>query len=389
MKKHLSTLLVFALCTPPAWATEYFILPAASRLEGVGGIYGLAAGADKIFSERTKVIAGASAGQVQAEGLGLLDLPLGMAGLGFNLGFASVQKARFQTSYSRGLTQSDSIEQEISATAYGATIDWLTLNKMLKLSAGLVLSEVHLDDFYIDGERITRPNKAGYHSVKTSSKILALDWDGSGVENRQGFDLGVGLTTAEGRIGQSDLLMTNWRGSFYVPLFESLTLAFNARWSDSAVTKKESRYLDAASAKAALSTGCASIANATEQARCQQLEDSIADYVARSNSAGTAAPIGGSNGLRAYNELSVRAAHTRLASLELRWILARIKSVDLALTPFYDLGWSSDSNGDVFKTAADSYGIGLRATYKSLPLRLAYAQGKAESAWFLAIGQTY
>lgn len=389
MNKPLVIVILFALSTPPAWASEYFILPAATRLEGVGGIYGLAAGADKIFSTRTKVIAGGSGGQVQAAGLALLDLPLGIDGLGLNLGFANVQKARLQTSYARGLGSGESVEQELSAQAYGATIDWFSLNKRLKLSAGLLLSEVHLDDFYDDGVRITRPNKAGYHPIKTSSKILALTWDGSGSENRQGYDLGVGLTTAEGRIGQSDLLLSDWHGSFYLPLLEALTLAVSARWSDSTILKKESRYLDAASAKAALATGCASIGNATEQVRCQRLEDSIADYVARSNSSGTAAPIGGNRGLRAYNELSIRAAHTRLASVELRWVLTRIKDVDLAFTPFYDLGWSADNYGDIFKTAADSYGVGLRATYKSLPLRLAYAQGKAESAWFLAIGQTY
>ena len=116
----LSTVVIFSV---QAWATEYFLLPAAVRLEGVGGVYGIAAGAEKIFAERTKVTAGASFGEVQSAGFLVSDIPLVIENLGLNLVFASVQKARFQTSYARGLKQTDFFEQEVSATAYGATFD--------------------------------------------------------------------------------------------------------------------------------------------------------------------------------------------------------------------------------------------------------------------------
>lgn len=369
-------------------AAEYFLLPAAVRLEGVGGIYGIAAGAEKIFGERTKVTAGASFGGVSGAGILLSDVPLGVENLGLNLAFANVQKARFKTSYSRGLSQVDVFEQEVSASVYGATFDWLLFDKKFKLSAGMVLSEINLDDFYLDDQRITRPNTSGYHPIKTTSKIFSADWDGS-KEGRDGFKFGVGLATAEGRAGQSDLLVSNWRGSVYVPLAEPLTLAFHARWSDAYITKKATRYTDSASAKAALGTNCAAISDATEQARCERLENSIADYIAQSNSFGTAAPIGGSNGLRAYDELSVRAAHTRLFSTELRWTFTRIGAVSMAITPFYDLGWSADEGARVFDKGADSYGAGLRATYKSIPFRLAFAESRAQSAWFFTMGQDF
>lgn len=370
-------------------AAEYFLLPAAVRLEGVGGIFGVAAGAEKIFSERTKVTAGASFGEVQSAGFLVSDVPLGVENFGLNLAFASVQKARFQTSYARGLEQTEVFEQEVSATAYGATLDWLLLDKTLKLSAGMVVSEISLDDFYADGQRITRPNTSGYHPIETASKILSADWDRSSEDGRHGIKLGVGVATAEGRIGQSDLLVTNWRGSFYVPVAEPVTLAFHARWSDAYVTKKESRYTDAANARAALGTRCSAIVDAVERARCDRLENSVAEYIAQSNSHGTAAPIGGSNGLRAYDELSVRAAHTRLFSTELRWTFMQIGPVSLAATPFYDLGWSADQSGKVFDKGADSYGAGLRATYKAIPFRLAYAESQSQSAWFFTFGQAF
>ncbi len=389
MKHSFVVLLFLALLTNEAWAAEYFLLPAAIRLEGVGAVYGAAGGAEKIFSERTKIVAGASFGEVQGAGFLLSDIPLGAENLALNLAFADVQKAKFQTSYSRGLEQNNVFDQEISATAYGATFDWHLADRTVKINAGMILSTINLDDFYVDGERIQRPSTSGYHPIETTSKILSVDWDRVDNESQKGFKVGAGLATAEGRIGQSDLLVTNWRASFYLPLAEALGLAVHARWSDAHVTKKESRYTSAASAKAALGTNCAAIADATEQARCDYLENSIAEFVAQSNSSGTAAPIGGSNGLRAYDELSVKAAHTRLASAEMRWIFTRIGSVALAVTPFYDFGWSSDDEGKVFDKGTDSYGVGLRATYKAIPLRLTYAESQDQSAWFFTLGQMF
>lgn len=387
--KSIILLFTFFIFSSPTWAAEYFLLPAAARLEGIGGIYGIAAGANNIFADRTKILAGASAGEVRGAGILVSDLPVGISNLGLNLAFSSLQQARLQTSYSRGLKQADVYEQELSAVAYGASLDLKLAKDALKISAGFIFSEIKLEDYYLNDQRILRPNTSGYHPIKTSSKTLSLDWNGTDEESEKGFELGVTAATAEGRIGQSDLLVTNWRGTVYVPVAEPLTLALHARWSDAYVIKKETRYIDAASAKAALGTNCAANVDPIEQARCEQLEDSVAEFIARSNSHGTAAPIGGSNGLRAYDEFSVRAAHTRLLSTELRWTLTKIGKVAVAATPFYDLGWSADEGGKVFDRNADSYGVGLRALYNSMPFRVAYAESNSQSAWFFTLGQAF
>ncbi len=384
-------ILIFSLliAAPPVGAAEYFVLPAAIRLEGTGGIYGAAAGAQKIWGDRAKVFAGASQGEVQSAGILLTDIPLGTDNLGLNLGFGNVSKARFQTSFSRGLDQANQFEQEISATGYIATIDWRLFSKTLKISGGLVISEIKLNDYFLDGQRIIRPNTKGYHPIKTTSQILSIDLDKSSEQATRGFKVGVGLATAEGRVGQSDMLVSNWRGSVYLPVSNSLTWASHARWSDSYLTKKASNYTSVGQVKSALATDCAIIVDAGEQNQCQLLEDSVANFVASSNENGTAAPIGGSNGLRAYDELSVRAGHSRILSTELRWRVAELDSVQVAITPFYDLGWSSDSSSNIFDRAIDSYGIGLRATYKEVPLRLAYAESKLNSAWFFTVGHIF
>ena len=379
VSRVLSTaLLSYLWCTPAYSEVQYFVLPAALRLEGVGGVYGLGAGADKVVGERMKVLVGAAVGSVQAAGIGAADVPLGLENLGLNLGYLHLKRSRLQTSYARGLDPGPDFGQEISGRAFGATVD-LRLGNFV-LTTGWISSTVNLDDYYLGDVVIERPRTDGYFPVETSSKMAKLTYDA--IEKGRGFKVGGALSTAEGRVGQSDSLVTSLSFAAYQPLSSGIQWVSYFNWSDAYIIKKESRYTDENSVLSALNTGCLT-------SECRELESSIASYIARNNLYGTATPLGGNRGLRAYEEWSLRAAHTRLLSTEVRWNVYQWNNVDLALVPFFDLGWLADQSAQVFDRATYSYGAELRALYKSIPLRLAYARSSEESAWFLAIGQDF
>lgn len=366
-------LIAVLLSVSPLAHGEFFAVPGAARLEGVGLIYGAAAGAKNLAGERLDLMAGVSGGEVEAQGLAVADVPIGLPFAGLTLGFVNLSQARFNTAYARGLETAPLFRQEVSGQFLGGGLEFRLLEERLKFGLGLVQSEIRLDDYYVGDERVIRPNKSGYHPVKTSSNYLNVSY------KQELFYATLAAVTATGRTGQSDTLTATYTLGGEWPALSRVTLAGRARWSDAYVTKQEKRYLDEASVRSALNTGCAAAGDATEQARCQTLENSLASYVARNNLNGTAAPAGGSTGVKAFDEMSLRAGHTRVVSLEARYQAFRW----LELAPTFDWGWSHDDGGKVFDKAVHSYGAALRSKIKDITARLAYAQTHDQSAWFL------
>ncbi len=318
---QIQLLLVWTLFTINAHATSYSLVPAGLRLEGVGGIYGLAAGAHKITGERLTLVGGATAGEVQAAGIAILDVPLGADWIGLDAGFLHLARAKFRTSYERGFEEEGiDFGQSVSGQAYGAILHF-KLDPKWVVSGGLAFSEFNLDSYSLNGHEIQRPSTAGFHPIHTASKIVRISYVDKTAPRRIKAD--VGATTAEGRAGQSDTLVASYSLAGYLPVERSLTLAAYAQWSDAYVTKKQTDYLDSTAVKSALNTRCSQLLNSEERMDCQRLEDSVASYVASNNQYGTAPPLGGNRGLRAYDELSVRAAHSRLLSLETRWDISK------------------------------------------------------------------
>lgn len=360
---------------------EYFILPAAIRLEGVGGIYGAAAGAKRLIGKRVNLIGGASFGEVEAQGILVSDIPFGFENVGLMLGFANISRARFNTTYARGLDSAPVFEQEISGQFFGGGPELRFLDERFKLSLGLVISTINLDDYYIGDAKIERPNKSSYHAIKTSSYFFTTKYDSEPDDIKNGWNVGLSALTANGRVAQSDTLTTTYSLSGRLVFTPRWALVGSARWSDAYITRQEKKYLSSAETKAALNTNCSTIIDANEQAKCQSLEDSLANYIAANNMYGTAAPLGGSNGVQAFDEFSLRAAHTRLLALELRFQIASW----LQAVPVYQMGWSADNSQSLYDRSVHSYGGGLRFKIKTLAARLAYAQTHDQSAWFLTI----
>ncbi len=371
------------------------MLPVGSRLEGVGGVYGVAAGAKKLTGESIDLMVGASFGEVESQGALVSHVPLGLSWLSLSGGYLNLSKANLDTQYVRGLQNGPTFRQELSGNMYGLALDASLIPDRLKLTLGYLKSEINLDDYSVHGRKVQRPNKAGYFPVETTSQNLKLSYSNltDGDFDGIGLKASAGLTTAAGRVGQSDTLTADFRLASYFKILPSLVFVQSNLWSDAHVTSENTKYKTSAQVAAALDTRCATLTDATERADCNELEGYLSEYIAQNNNKGLAVPIGGNQGVRSHDELSLRSAHTRLASFELRGDIGRYflkdASTKLEVTPFYDLGWSDDRESAVFDRAVQAYGLGLRIVKNNMPIRLAYAQSKSESAWFLALGQSF
>lgn len=395
--KHV-LLAVFCFFTLPSHAEEsnYFGLPIFLKYEGVGGILGLAGGARNIAGPGSQLLAGGAFGAGTGGGIYLKSAPLSENfKLSAVLGY--VRELHLATVYTRGYNHSEDLTyvQKLGGAGGGISLEQSSPDGLVKLNYGIAYSQVKLIDYQFDGETIERPNQANYHDVDTLALSLGAVLDltkGDGLE-KNGVQLALNATTASLRAGQSDTLTLTPSIVGYWPLREGLQLASYLRFSDAHVTRRQENYTDPTAVKNAFDTKCSTASSSAAAAECEKFETTLANYVAKNNEYGLAVPLGGSNGLRAFDEFSIRAAHTRLATFELRWDatpgLLRNSATTLQLAPFLDIGFAADDSSEIYRESRNSTGLSMRLLNKDSLLRLTTAWAPKEYAWFFALGQAY
>lgn len=376
--KTIAGFLALLLISSSTFASEKFLYPVGGRLEGVGGFGGALLGLKSLRSERGAVVGGALFG-VTAQGLAAIDLPITSC-LSISAGYLNLDRVRLATNYARGLNSGREFEQAMSGTVIGTVLHCNLAENRWRVSVGYLQSRLNLDDFYVDGRSIQRPSVAGYHAVTTQSKTLQILY-----KKDEFLTAKAEVTTAEGRFGQSDHLISNYSLTTRWPAWSRVTLINEMIWSDAYLLTHKPQFEDETSVRQALNTNCNSLSNPQQAQDCHDLENALASYIAANNARGTAAPAGGHQGVRAYHELSLRSRHTRVAKAE-----ARVRVLPrLSVAPTFDLGWSSDHEENLYKRATTAYGAAIRYEISASAARLGYAQNDQESAWYLAIDSAF
>ena len=371
-----------------------FALPVILRFEGVGVIYGGAAGYRKLPAVGGTGVIGAVSGDVKGFGLGISQIPLVTDKLLLSAGVARISDAHLLSKYSRGAEEGTSYNQRLGAQL-AAVVAELLVSEHVRLSFGVINSTVNLKSYMTEsGTAISLPganleavktlsvSAGAQHEVKEDLKTLA-----------PGRKVGLSILTASGRSGQSDSLITNWQLSGSLPVSRQVSMAARARLSDAYVIRRQRRYETDEGVADALHADCESLADISERTNCSRLRSDLQHYIAQSNKNGTAAPLGGNTTLRGYSEGLFRAAHTVVVSIEPRWRVSQTFAIPyfsqekngLELSPFYDVGWVADQEGELEKSRRSSYGAGLRLIINDLPIRFDVARGE-RMVWLLTAG---
>lgn len=192
--------------------------------------------------------------------------------------------------------------------------------------------------------------------------------------------------------GDPDFYFTEYNASFYVPMGQRSTLAFNYFRSDAHVTRPGAT--DPAVVAQSLGLDCAS---AADPVKCQQ----IVDNTIAANTHGTVGTFGGTSRLRSYPHDRYTGAHAVFYGSEFRWnlteervpfdlyIMKDIRTI-WQLAFFYETGSVADNTHELGDIWRSSYGIGIRmVTASGLVFRADVATGNEGVQTSIIVGYAW
>lgn len=170
----------------------------------------------------------------------------------------------------------------------------------------------------------------------------------------------------------------------YVPVRRWDTLALNLYHSRAIVTRRGE--LDFATLQTTDGLNCAQYPAGPERDDCLATEAKYLDALIDNNRYGTAASLGGTQRLRAYDNYRFFAGQALFYGVEYRWNLtdertpfniyiARGIRTGIQLAAFWERGMVADHTRDLFKDGRVSYGVGARLILSGVIIRLDYADG--------------
>jgi hypothetical protein len=220
-------------------------------------------------------------------------------------------------------------------------------------------------------------------TFETVSVGTMIDLTDSRHDPRQGIRFGIERKFPRNKNqDNSDYFVTDMDLALYIPFFQKDTLVFNIYRSMATVTREG--LVDEAQLRAEKGLGCVLGMPLYEQ--CYAAETKQILEIQSANKYGSAASIGGSNRLRAYNAGRFRAGNSAFYGMEYRYnfsseekevnlfFLGGIKTL-FQLAAFAEAGTVNDDASQLTENLKPSYGIGFRAIISSLVYRFDIATG--------------
>jgi len=362
-------------------ARSFFAFPGAAYLEGIGPVYGGAAGARNSFSEETDLLAFKTFGEVRAGGLLARDKRLFDSEISLGAGLGILEEAEIKTSYGREFEERLVVRQRIKGFGIGFRLGLEAIPGRLSLSGAYAFSSIAFAGYSTpDGAEIPF-DKSDLHDVNTNVLSLGAAYKVFEVSRSDPgpLELRGKFSALAGRGGQSDIGLFDLGLGGSKELGKGWSLAYTSQASAAAVLRK--------AGPGSADGKCTTIPDPTLRANCSALESDINRFIARSNGRGTSAPLGGSRGLRSYRELRFKAANTALSGLELRW--KPHPAIPLSLAAFVELGHAADELGRLYSQSRGSAGLGARWELAEIPIRAEFAAGQEGSAAFLTLGRPW
>jgi len=379
-------------------ASSTFVLPGALHLEGVGTLYGAAAGIKDIDESDYNLYIGIAGGDANAFGLAVTDVAL-LNGR-FSYIYAQADDAVKETQYQRGGDAGNVYEQDLSGNIHHFSLSHelpiTNLTSTIAVSLSSVSQEGYADE---DGNKIAI-NPSGLHDIDALSMSAELAWDNLTSDNRTGLSgletgskLSASIKLDSGRTAQSDQGTFDYQVSHHIGIGNTALASFYLNGSHAFIVKQAKKYDSDAEVKNALDAQCTRLTDANEQIRCLQLEQDLTTYITASNNKGTAKAVGGSQGLRSYQESFFRGSNSIVEGMELQWQLPEFmqpgNTIALQWITFAEGAQIADDFSELSENSRYSIGTGLRAYIGDVPTRVEFAHGEDGNAFLLTAGTVF
>jgi len=375
--KYILTISLLFSCVL-AFAQEKIILPGAVYLNGVGEVYGVGAGLKKTTGHYFDLFAAKSLGKVDGEGVIVSNIPIFDPKIKLSLGHGQLNKADYETSYSRGLSQGYVVRQQIKGKGSFIGVKLNPFDEKLTFTINYINSWVRFIDYTTTDGQLIPFAKRTLHDISSDIKTYSTSYNfyPHSVHGQRASKIKGSVTTIKGRIAQSNLAILALAANNTFPIGPNFQVSLFTDFQTTKVTDESN--------SSAVDGDCDTLTNATDKQRCEQLEQELTNFVAESNRHGTSSPLGGSKKLRSYREMRFKGAHTLLNAVEFEMKI--LKKRPLSAIVFGELGQVSDQFSDLLKHSRYSAGLGLRYNLGAIPLRLESATGSEGQTVYLTAG---
>ena len=394
-KTTLLLTLAYIVTLPSAYAdnaSQYTALPGAVHLDGVGSLYGGIAGVKDIGINDYNIYVGVARGDGDVFGLAINDIPLWRGQ--FSYIYAQANDLTIETQYQRGADTGRIYEQDLSGNIHRFALTHKLPVENLTSTVSFTRSSVSLDGYADEDGRDITFNQSNLHDVNTTSFAAELTWDNrSGpVGLRSGSKISTALKIDTGRTGQSDQGTFEYKLSHHIDIGLNALASFYLNGSHAFIISQATKFDTAAEVVDTLNAQCDQLSG-QQQTSCVQLESDLATYIADSNSHGTAKAIGGSQGLRSYQESFFRGANSIVEGAELQWQLPNFLQITdaakLQWVAFAEGAQISDNFNKLTSNSRYSVGTGLRAYVGDIPARLEFSHGEDGNTFLLSAGLVF
>ena len=397
MKKASLLLALTCIATPlTSYAekqTEYLALPGALHLDGVGTLYGAAASIKNIGASDYTAYVGIAGGDASAFGFGIADIPLWNGQ--FSYFYAQASDATIDTQYQRGSDNGNIYEQDLSGNIHRFA---LTHNLPFENTTSTIAfsrSSVSIDGYADDDGNEIMINQSSLSDIITTSVMAGLTWDNrtGPIGLAQGTKINTSLRFDLGRTAQSDQGVFEYKISHHVNIAENALVSVYLNGSHAFIISEDEKYDTEIEVRNALNANCNLVSNPSQKASCSALEQDLTGYIVASNKNGTAKAVGGSQGLRSYQESFFRGANSFVEGVELQWQLP--ESMQFASTTklqwimFAEGAQIADGLNDLSENSYYSVGTGIRAYAGDIPVRAEFAHGENGNAFLLTAGLVF
>jgi hypothetical protein len=372
---------------------EYLASPGALHLSGVGTLYGAVASIKNIGESDYNAYVGIAGGDASAFGFGLGGIPLWKGYLSYF--YALARDATIDTQYQRGDDNGNTYEQGLTGDIHRFSLSHDLPFKSTKSTLSIARSSVSIDEYADDNGRKILINQSGLRDINTTSIKADLTWDNrSGpVGLAQGSKVSASLRLDLGRTAQSDQGVFDYKLSHHINVTDNALASFYFNGSHAFIISKDETHDTEVEVKDTLNANCNLLSNPSQQASCLQLEQDLSNYIVASNNKGTAKAVGGSQGLRSYQESFFRGSNSLVEGIELQWQLPEAmqfsSTTKLQWLMFAEGAQIADALNELSDHSYYSVGAGIRAYAGDIPVRAEFARGENGNAFLLTAGLVF
>ena len=349
---------------------SYMILPLPYSIPGIGSGLMFIGLAGNFLDTHMDIYGLGISGDAGGYILGLDDIHLVSETLIVKFFYQNLNKAAVQNYEQRGMdTKKDEHTQ-------------LELNKVLGMEGEILLT---LFDRRLEMFAGTYKQEAGITTIRDSKGVLIQEFPDAYISKSESTVMGIRLDftddyqdpkkgiRAEATLRPNppdkagidpEFSVLNKSLSFYIPIGDDHTWAFNFFTSDAQVSKEGET--DPTAIRAELGLGCLP----TDQT-CLDAEQEIVDMFIAQRTYGTSSGLGGQYRFRAYPSGRFEGAHTLYMATEFRWnFMTEVTPFDfwiwkdvstgIQLALFHEMGAVEDNKDDLNNGMRTSSGLGIR-----------------------------